>query len=1034
VVQVRTPAGAPADADLSLIAIAADGLGGDDGFELLQRLRRDPERGLARAAVLANGETRLRVPAETEVALLIDGSFLYLEEPRVVSASTESVLLEPLLGASVVVRLRSGGADLDGELALAGGSFGGGRRGWNRLEREVDGAERYRFGALDTELTWSLMPDFEDRYAPSQLGIELEPGEERLLELEVSAGGSVEGQVRDASGEPVAGIEVRTAAGPMAWMGGGGGRETVTDAEGNFSLRALEPGEQQLETRAEGWRDGESETFTLEDGQEVRGLLLTIDRGETLAGIVRWSDGSPAAGASVVAETRTSGGWGGWGGSRLTQAGSTTSGADGSFALVGLDSGSYTLRASHDARSAEDEAGAARWHAAREAVAAGSTGVELRLEGPIPFEGTVVDDRGEPVTAFELRVESAQDGGPEESQDFEDEGGRFLFARVGPGEWTVEARADGHIQLEARDLMLGAEGQEVELRLERTATVSGRVLDPGGAPVAGARVRAEVGTDGGNPWRGPSGPNDETDAEGRYLLEGLRPGTVDLSASREGWADSEDLVMQLAPGSSAEGTDLALRVGGTIIGTVLTPEGDGIAGKRVTWGSNAMGFGSEGETTTDSAGAFRFDNVTPGEWAVSAAPSMAEMGESMRGRRGNGAFTEIMGQLVTETVTVVDRETVEVHLGGEPRRPVRVYGRVTLAGEAVVDANVVAVSEASAVFEGMKSVQTDDQGNYELVVDRPGAHTVSVTSGRLGVALPTRIPEAEEVRVDLAIPLGSIEGVVKRSDGRPAAGVRLSIQREDGLGRMRWGGDQATSDEAGRYALVALEPGRYTVRANVSTWGGRADPDWGTLVRDGIQVTEDQTVDGVDFRLSKAGSVEGVVVGLDGQPVEGASVFFRDGAGRLLSTVSGTTTNAAGEFRRTGLAPGDYELSLRASGLAAEAAANVRVVSEEESTVRLTLEAGTTLIVTLDQGDEAVGRARYEVFDEDGREIGGLMTVEQMRSTFNQGGSQDEVRLGPVPAGRYVVRATMADGRTAERKTTVRGRLSEKRVRLKLDS
>jgi hypothetical protein len=413
---------------------------------------------------------------------------------------------------------------------------------------------------------------------------------------------------------------------------------------------------------------------------------------------------------------------------------------------------------------------------------------------------------------------------------------------------------------------------------------------------------------------------------------------------------------------------------------------------------------------------------------------MEEMGKRMQGRRGSSAFTEVMGQLVTETVTVVDRGVVEVNLGGEPRRPVRIFGTVTLAGEPVVDARVVAVSEASAVFEGMKSAETDFEGKYELVIDRPGPHTISATSGSLGVAFQTEVPSEDEVRVDLSIPRGRIIGMVRKEEGRPAAGVRLSIEREDGLGRMRWGGDRATTDESGRYALESLEPGRYTVRANVSSWGGRADADLGTIVQGGIRVEEDQTVDDVDFRLEKGGSLKGVVVGPDGQPVSGASVFFRDSAGRLLSNVSGTTSNVAGEFRRDGLAPGDYELSLRSAGLASSRAASASISSDQTTEVRLTLEVGTTLVVTLAEDGESLQRARYEVFDADDREVGGLMTLEQMRSTFNEGGQSSERRIGPLPSGRYTVRATLADGRTTERSVKLSGRLNEKRVRLKMDS
>ena len=204
------------------------------------------------------------------------------------------------------------------------------------------------------------------------------------------------------------------------------------------------------------------------------------------------------------------------------------------------------------------------------------------------------------------------------------------------------------------------------------------------------------------------------------------------------------------------------------------------------------------------------------------------------------------------------------------------------------------------------------------------------------------------------------------------------------------------------------------------------------MVVSGTEVDEDETVDGIDFRLEKAGEVTGIVVGPDGQPVDRVSVFFRDSAGGLVSAVSSTTTNAAGEFRRAGLAPGDYEISLRSASFASNDGARVRVVSEEAAEVRLTLEVGTTMVVTLTEEGDSVPRARYQVLDANGRDVGGMMTQEQMRSTFNEGGRRDEQRIGPFPPGRYVVRATLADGRQVERSVRLSGRQSEKRVRLKL--
>jgi len=224
------------------------------------------------------------------------------------------------------------------------------------------------------------------------------------------------------------------------------------------------------------------------------------------------------------------------------------------------------------------------------------------------------------------------------------------------------------------------------------------------------------------------------------------------------------------------------------------------------------------------------------------------------------------------------------------------------------------------------------------------------------------------------------------------------------------------------------------VRANVASWGGQSEEAWGSLVRGGVEVGADETTSGVDFDLETAGAVRGLVRGPNGSPAAGVTLFFRDSAGRLVSSVSGTVTDAVGRFEEDGLAPGAYSISARAEGLAANEATSVSVRSSEVAEVELEIEVGTLLIVTLEEEDGAAQRARVEVLDSDGIEVGGLVTLRSLQSAFNQGTSMREQRVGPLPAGRYTVRAIAADGRVEEKRVTVRNREAEKQVRLKLDA
>lgn len=1020
-VAVIVPSDSPTDDSLRVIALTRETLGDNAPGTWLANA--DGEHFTAR--VDGSGSARLELPIDEEFVLLLDGKYLFIEEA---APAVTDVRLEAQLGAFVSGSFTSSQQrSAAGSISLMGMRFD--RRGGGQTRKVEIAPNEFEFRAIDTSLTWMLLPELETGFADSEMGLELTPGEETSVTLELLAGATVRGVVVDDAGAPLANAEVKVA-NDQPWMPSAGNSETESDAQGEFVLTGLAPGKREIQASLDGRLRVRSEKLELADGDEVSDLRLTLKLGAAIRGTVRYPDGTPAAGAGVEAEFLQRRSFGGFGRTQRRTGGEAETDADGSFVITGLNDGRFTLRAQHE--HLEGDA-TATWRATTENVEGDTQAVELVLSGPVPFNGKVVDDLGEPITVFEIRARSAEDGGPREQAEFEDEEGRFNFAKCGAGDWRITASAEGHSRNEAVELKLPAGETELVITLARTGSISGRVVDASGTPVSEATVRYEIADGNSNPWGGRSGPNTEVDAGGTFSLQDLKAGSATLVAEAEGWADSEAVAVDLPPGGRLEDVVLSLRVGGHITGSVLTPEGDPIAGRRVTWGSNSMGFGSKGETKSAADGSFEFDHVTPGEWSVTAAPSMAEMGKQMSKGDAETAWVEVMGQMLSESITVADGESVEVYLGGEPRFPVRIVGSVTRAGEPIEGAQVFAVSEGTAVFQGMKTVRTEADGSYSLEVDRPGAYVVSAREGVFGVEIATDIPRVEETRVDLLIPLGSIQGFIEKPDGTRAKGIRMRLQREDGLGRMRFGSDQARTDEEGHYAFDALEPGRYTVRANIAGWNGRADERFGTGIHAGVVVREDGTTNGIDFELTEAGSIAGLVEGTDGSPVAEASIFFRDASGIMVSNVSGTSTDGAGRFKKDGLAPGNYTLSVRADELASEEQLTVRVNSGEDVEAKIVVEKGTRVRVILEDGGGAAQRARVEVFDKDGREVGGLITLKDMQRMFNEGSSTLERVLGPLAPGRYTVRATTLDGKVSEKKVRLRGRRDEKKVKLTLE-
>lgn len=154
-----------------------------------------------------------------------------------------------------------------------------------------------------------------------------------------------------------------------------------------------------------------------------------------------------------------------------------------------------------------------------------------------------------------------------------------------------------------------------------TGIITGRVINSAGEPLAGAGVSA--GAVGSNTR--PSSAL--TDANGEFKIEGLEPGIFLISAGMTGY------VPLFRPGSNdpssyhriGDSVTITLFKGGVIHGTVTGPNGPLIAigvfptrvrdetGKPLTSGSGYY------ERSTDDRGMFRFFNLPPGTYLLSAA-------------------------------------------------------------------------------------------------------------------------------------------------------------------------------------------------------------------------------------------------------------------------------------------------------------------------------------------------------------------------------------------------------------------------------
>jgi hypothetical protein len=150
--------------------------------------------------------------------------------------------------------------------------------------------------------------------------------------------------------------------------------------------------------------------------------------------------------------------------------------------------------------------------------------------------------------------------------------------------------------------------------------------------------------------------------------------------------------------------------------------------------------------------------------------------------------------------------------------------------------------------------------------------------------------------------------VVAADTGRPLRRSQITfVPTEGGPQRI------ATTNTQGRYDLIDVAPGRYTVSAGRSgylrlQYGQRRSDEQARPVH----VRDGEVLDNLDFSLPRMGSITGRILDDAGEPLEGAIVWalrplYVEGR-RQLAVASGgfEGTDDRGEFRLTGLPPGSY--------------------------------------------------------------------------------------------------------------------------------
>lgn len=402
-----------------------------------------------------------------------------------------------------------GGADLTFSRAGAAASVRAGPDGAFRFDPPQEG--RWLLAAVTAP---GFLP-FAPEWGHSPVQLDARAGRHvRGLEIHLLPAAQILGRVVDAEGRPIAGAQARL-------LGVSGEAALVSipdrftsDASGEFRFSA--PQGTVIEARKAGFAPARAELDLLATVNWRVTLTLRPAAGaeegaQAIAGrVVARDGGAPIPGALVVAAPERAFGVG------AAAAAQAVSVADGSFELSGLDPGHYRVEARAEARAT---GGVRR-------VAAGSRDVVIELGLGGRLRGCVADAAtGAPVAPFTVLVfvrRSSLFRTLQRSVSVVDGSGCYALDDLLAGPAAVVVSAPGYApSAEVRVDLSESREAVADVRLERGGRLSGVVLSAATrTPLQGARLAVEGSlSDAASTF--PVLAEATTDADGRFVLEGL---------------------------------------------------------------------------------------------------------------------------------------------------------------------------------------------------------------------------------------------------------------------------------------------------------------------------------------------------------------------------------------------------------------------------------------------------------------------------------------------------------------------------------